>query len=692
MKKQLLIATGAVFMALAGIVGYSALSNPANAGDCSTNSVITCGITSISQLRDKYNKDQPAGTQTIYNYFGVNSNVVNHAAYQSGYVTKTGNVVVDGKVVATGAVTAGREYMPGSTKHIVNGTTFYTRTPSVSFMQDQLAAIVFFDAQGRFIGASILDCGNPVTGHNEVTPPVYSCDSLTAAKITRETYDFTVKYTAKNGATFQSFDLDFGDGQVKTGYKTSPVRHTYAKAGTYKIVATVHFSGDRRVWTDTCTATVTVDQAPVPGVEIQKTVNNTEHQTVQVNVPFTYELIVKNTGNVDLTYVSVSDRAPHGVTFISADKGSVAGNVFTYTIPSLKIGASVKIVITAKVTQPLGNDVVVTNQACVDAHEVNGNPDDCDTATINTHETPPNPVPAVDIQKTVNNTEHQTVKLNTPFTYELVVKNTGKVDLTNLKVTDTAPEGVVFIKADKGTVTGNSFSYTVPSLKIGESIKIVITAKLTKYVAGNIVNKACVDMPQTNGNPDDCDTAEIDTPKPEQPHMIKVCDTTTDTIVTIDEKDFKNPPYTKDLTQCDKVKVCDTSTDTIIEVAKNDMKPTYTTDLSQCDKVTVCDTTTGQIVTVPKNEQTDTQTTNMDACTDIKVCKLDDKTIVTIKKNQLNNNYTTDLDKCAEPEQPETPAELPHTGVMDILGGGLGVGSLVGAAVAYTNSRRSLRQ
>ena len=202
----------------------------------------------------------------------------------------------------------------------------------------------------------------------------------------------------------------------------------------------------------------------------------------------------------------------------------------------------------------------------------------------------------------------------------LKATNTGNVDLANVVVNDSAPQGIELIKANFGTVTSSRLAATIPSLKTGASITITVIAKLTTYQAGDVVNKACVDAKEAPGSPDDCDTAVVVTP-----HMIDVCDTTSDRVVNIDEKDFESSRYTKDL--------------------------------SQCNKVSVCDTSTGKVVIVPRN-------------------------------NQTNSNYTTDLSRCASAPEPVVSA-LPHTGIGDIVSGGLGLGSLVGAGFAYINSRRS---
>ena len=79
-----------------------------------------------------------------------------------GYVTKTGDVVVDGKVVATDAYSLGRLYRSGSTQKMIDGVKYYEGPTSVRFAATKLDAFVYRDANGKFIGAILLICGNAI--------------------------------------------------------------------------------------------------------------------------------------------------------------------------------------------------------------------------------------------------------------------------------------------------------------------------------------------------------------------------------------------------------------------------------------------------------------------------------------------------------------------------------------------------
>ncbi len=258
-----------------------------------------------------------------------------------------------------------------------------------------------------------------------------------------------------------------------------------------------------------------------PAVTIDKKVDGVENKEVAVGQNFTYQLVVKNTGDVKLTNVVVTDQAPANVQFVSTDKGTITNNALSYTIPELAVGASQTINIVAKVTAYQTGSIV--NTACVNAPEVNPtNPntkDDCDDATVTV--TPPTTHPAVTIDKKVDGVENKEVAVGQNFTYQLVVKNTGDVKLTNVVVTDQAPANVQFVSTDKGTITNNALSYTIPELAVGASQTINIVAKVTAYQTGSIVNTACVNAPEVNPtNPntkDDCDDATVTVTPPVTP-------------------------------------------------------------------------------------------------------------------------------------------------------------------------------
>jgi uncharacterized repeat protein (TIGR01451 family) len=86
-----------------------------------------------------------------------------------------------------------------------------------------------------------LDTADVTVTKECVDQPIYTCDMIEATKISQVEYSFNVKVTAKN-ATAKEVTIDFGDGQTAVrDLKSLPVKHTYAQAGQYTIVAKASF-------------------------------------------------------------------------------------------------------------------------------------------------------------------------------------------------------------------------------------------------------------------------------------------------------------------------------------------------------------------------------------------------------------------------------------------------------------------
>ena len=184
---------------------------------------------------------------------------------------KDGSVVVDGKVVATNALSIGRTSKPGSSNYVVNGKTYYERTPAASFASNSIVAYVYFNADGRFKAAVLTSCGNPVRATPPKPPeppkpqPAFACESLTAAKINRTEYSFNAKANASNGATIVNYTYDFGDGKKET-VTASTIKHTYAKEGTYTATVTVNVkvgNETKPATANSCKVQVVIETPPV---------------------------------------------------------------------------------------------------------------------------------------------------------------------------------------------------------------------------------------------------------------------------------------------------------------------------------------------------------------------------------------------------------------------------------------------
>lgn len=378
MRNKVVIVAGVVLAAAAFLTAHltAQAATIDRSRDCDKYAIVYCGTMSESEVREKYGQKDH---DTVFRAFGISKSDVS-GDIRKGVVYRDGRVVVGGKTVATNAVMAAR-HLGGSA---ISGSSTAKKV-SVSKMGSAQEALVKFDADGEFEWAIMTPCGNPVKATpKKVKKPVYACESLSADKVARNKFEFTTDATADNGATITGYTYNFGDGTTARAGKTTT--HTYTKPGTYRVSVkvSVKVGGKTVTAPGSCVTSVTVDAPDEPGVEITKYVDGVKFKKVAVNHEFDYRITVKNTGNVVLKDAVVTDPAPAGVTFLSADRGTIADNAWTYTIDELAVGDSETFTITAKLPKYQSGNII--NEACVETPTVpGGNPDDCDEATVTTN-------------------------------------------------------------------------------------------------------------------------------------------------------------------------------------------------------------------------------------------------------------------------------------------------------------------
>ncbi|HMQ95714.1 MAG TPA: PKD domain-containing protein [Candidatus Saccharibacteria bacterium] len=670
--------------------------------DCDKFAVIKCGTMTAAELRTEYdslNVNKSNGSTTkqadipaIFTALGIKRADLD-GNFVKGVVYQDGTVRVNGKIVAKNAQTAIRNV---SGTAIKGSTT--AKLVSTSKMGSAQEALVRLNAKGQFVFAVMTPCGNPVKATNVVPEPVYSCDALTPGKVAKATdlkRSFTVKASADKGASIKDYTVDFGDGKKTANQKSNAFTHTYAKPGTYTVTASVRVDVAGSVKTVTsskCSTKITIDK-PVTPVYACKDMTATPKE-IKLNQVVTFDTTVTATGGAvvkDYTY-NFGDGTTQTVKNSKITHEYKKAGTFTATVtPSFTVNGATK---------------THTSAACKETITVKASP-------------------AVDITKKVNNTSHIVVEVNKPFVYTLVVTNRGDIDLKNVKVTDTPEAGVVLQSSvgNIGTITNNTWSHTIPSLKVKESVEFKLNAVVPAYKPNKIINNACVDAPEVPGNPDDCDKATVEVKEVK----VKACNTETGVIEWVKQGKENTPPFTTDLSKCDKVKVCDTKTmlittvtrheaenndryvdvnsdkckvqvcdpDTgkIITVPKEDEDKYAPVDSDKC-KVEVCDPDTGKIITVPKEDEGKYAPIDSDKCK-VQVCDPESKDIITVPKEDQGKYLPVDSDKCKEEpvtpptDNPKAPPTLPQTGMADILQGIIGIGTLTAASYYYAASRRS---
>lgn len=405
---------------------------------------------------------------------------------------------------------------------------------------------VNFKVNGKAVSKTGVNCKTTVT----VAPaPSYACTSLTAKKVNRTTYDFTVKASAANGAKIVSYNYNFGNGKTAKTTSTT-VRHDYGnnpKTYTATVTVNVLVNGKTVVTpVGNCKANVVVEP------QVFKCENLAVTKLSRTQFKFVATASATNATIKSYTF-NFGDGTSKGVT----TSAKTASTTHTYSDKAASYTASVIVTMS-------DGKIAPTSQNCKVVLKVEEKQ-----------------VPSISIEKTVNGKEHIKTSVGTEFTYEITVRNTGNVVLKDAVVTDNAPSEVTLLSASAGTIEGNKWTYTIPELKAGESKSFTIKAKYPKYVEGVHKNKVCVDTPTVPGSPDDCDDATTETDEP-----IEVCDLTDNTIKTIERSEFNKETMTTDLSQCDDMKVCIIEDKTIKTIKKNEFdESTMTTDLSKCEEV-----------------------------------------------------------------------------------------------------------
>ena len=256
------------------IIGGVWLASPSKAAKCSDFNVVACGTHNIYSVREAYNR---ADVRSIYNHAGVTDSMVNNAAPKTGTVYRDGRIVVDGRVVGTAARTfqAKAGTLQHSPEGMVNygGTMYYQYPISHSFVNRNGTVLVeseeifaWFDNNGKFVAGVIKSCGNPIWTYNPTPPPAkpsLTCDAMQKTEVSRDTFKFSTKATAKDGASVTSYTYDFGDGTTQTT-TSSEVQHTYAKPGNYKVTVTVNGKegSDVQKTSQGCQTQITVKPEP----------------------------------------------------------------------------------------------------------------------------------------------------------------------------------------------------------------------------------------------------------------------------------------------------------------------------------------------------------------------------------------------------------------------------------------------
>ena len=301
------------------------------------------------------------------------------------------------------------------------------------------------------------------------------------------------------------------------------------KAGTTTIEYTVaadDFTGSGLRVVNNTAEILPVTQNVLKRVSITKAADKA---TTKVGDTITYTLNITNTGNVDLTDVAVkekTDAAPftgNGEIQNATTDGNVSFADNAWVIKTLAVGKTQAITFTYKVVKDDDNTVLHNIATATIPSNDPANPDTPEKTV------PSNPVdvPVGTGDKAltiVKSADHSSAYIGDSIVYTLSVKNTGNVNLSNVKVTDTSNgKGKFTPISGVGYTNNGNYSWTIPSLAVGETVNIdysyIVSAndKLIENVAKATIpgNPEDPNNPGHGVDPDEPITPDVDVPSNE---------------------------------------------------------------------------------------------------------------------------------------------------------------------------------
>lgn len=153
---------GLAMLATGGILMYQQPANDAGASNhCNQWKVMRCGMKNRQHLENAWQNNHQGDMRAIYRSMGANARQAANQG-QWGTVDRSGNITVNGRVVARDAQTV---YRSG------NGTTPQTVPDTLQYYgMQQGRVLVVMDNQNQFDYAVMKNCGNPVTANPTPAP------------------------------------------------------------------------------------------------------------------------------------------------------------------------------------------------------------------------------------------------------------------------------------------------------------------------------------------------------------------------------------------------------------------------------------------------------------------------------------------------------------------------------------------
>lgn len=186
---------------------------------------------------------------------------------------------------------------------------------------------------------------------------------------------------------------------------------------------------------------------------------------VRLGKPAAFEITVTNNGDAVARGTVVEDTLPAGSTVVSAsDGGTAAAGKVTWNVGDLAPKASKKLTLTLNLGASVGNVQNSASARAVCADPVTAN---CSTGVTG----------APDIATLVTDDNVDIVLVGDNQPYRVEVKNQGQINLTNVKMVVTLPDGLTFVSSANATAAGNKVTFNIGTIGVGKSFNGQFVAK-----------------------------------------------------------------------------------------------------------------------------------------------------------------------------------------------------------------------
>jgi len=323
------------------------------------------------------------------------------------------------------------------------------------------------------------------------------------------THDITVQYTvagtATGGVDYKALSgtviipagtnsvkvpVEVIDNKIQDGTRTVDFTLTGGTGGSWNFVPA------------TANATVNILDDDIQSFDTWKKVALPVENTSGVATPnetLTYTIYVRNTGNVPITQVTITDPVPANTIYVSG--GTLNGNDVIFNINNVAPGATVTATLIVKTPASLDGVTSISNTAEVTDGRTTKSTMGCDPAApgcnaqTGTVIQASNVVGDLVITKTVVNPPVGIYRMGQDITYSVKVKSVGTQIFTNVMVEDLLPPNLELpstISTQVGLVdkTAGKVTWNIGTLPEGQEVEMTMVCRIVE--GGDITNKATV--------------------------------------------------------------------------------------------------------------------------------------------------------------------------------------------------------